>query len=49
LDGYFIPESEVICEYIEDAYPDCPGLPTDARDRATSRLVARITDLYISP
>jgi glutathione S-transferase len=49
LDGYLIPESEVICEYIEDAYPDCPGLPTDARDRATSRLVARITDLYISP
>ena len=49
LDGYIIPESEVICEYLEDAYPDVTGLPVHARDRATSRLVARITDLYISP
>jgi len=49
LDGYIIPESEVICEYLEDAYPDVTGLPANDRDRATSRLVARITDLYISP
>ena len=47
--GYIVPESEVICEYLEDAYPDVPGLPADDRDRITSRLVARITDLYISP
>ena len=44
-----IPESEVICEYLEAAYPDPPGLPADVRGRTTSRLVARITDLYISP
>lgn len=49
LDGYIIPESEVICEYLEEAYPDVAGLPADNKDRATSRLVARITDLYISP
>ena len=49
LDGYIIPESEVICEYLEEAYPNVTGLPADTRDRATSRLVARITDLYISP
>ena len=49
LDGTIIPESEVICEYLEDAYPDVTGLPAADRDRATSRLVARITDLYISP
>jgi glutathione S-transferase len=49
LGGYIIPESGVICEYLEDAYPDVTGLPADDRDRATSRLVARITDLYISP
>ena len=49
LDGYIIPESEVICEYLEEAYRDVTGLPVDNRDRATSRLVARITDLYISP
>ncbi|MFW2403417.1 MAG: glutathione S-transferase family protein [Gammaproteobacteria bacterium] len=49
VDGEMIPESEVICEYLEDAYPDPSGLPRDVRGRTTSRLVARITDLYISP
>ena len=49
VDGEMIPESEVICEYLESAYPDPPGLPADVRGRTTSRLVARITDLYISP
>ena len=48
-DGQLIPESAVICEYLEDAYPDPPGLPAAPLDRMTSRLVARITDLYISP
>jgi glutathione S-transferase len=47
--GQLIPESEVICEYLEDAYPDPPGLPAEPLQRMTSRLVARITDLYISP
>ena len=41
-------ESEVICEYIEDAHPDPSGLPAAPMGRATSRLIARITDLYVS-
>lgn len=49
VDGTMIPESEVICEYLEEAHPDRPGLPADVPGRTTSRLVARITDLYISP
>ncbi|MBT8441047.1 MAG: glutathione S-transferase family protein [Gammaproteobacteria bacterium] len=49
VNGEMIPESEVICEYLEDAYPEPSGLPADVRGRTTSRLVARITDLYISP
>ncbi len=49
VDGNMIPESEVICEYLQEAYPDRPGLPADLRGRMTSRLVARVTDLYISP
>ncbi len=49
VDDEMIPESEVICEYLEEAYPDPPGLPADVRGRTTSRLVARITDVYISP
>ena len=44
-----IAESEVICEYIEDVHPEPSGLPADALGRATSRLISRITDLYVSP
>lgn len=44
-----IAESEVICEYIEDVHPQPSGLPADALGRATSRLISRITDLYIAP
>lgn len=49
VDGHIIAESEVICEYIEDTHPDPSGLPADAIGRATSRLISRITDLYIAP
>jgi glutathione S-transferase len=49
IDGEMLPESEVICEFLEDAFPERAGLPLTPRDRATSRLAARITDLYISP
>ena len=42
-------ESEVICEYIEDTNPEPSGLPVDPLGRATSRLISRITDLYIAP
>ena len=49
VDGQIIPESEVICEYLEDAFPERPGQPAEAHLRMISRLVARITDMYISP
>ena len=49
VDGKVIPESEVICEYIEDMYPDPSGLPADNFDRAVSRTVSRIVDLYWAP
>ncbi|MFW2405164.1 MAG: glutathione S-transferase family protein [Gammaproteobacteria bacterium] len=49
VDGKIIAESEVICEYIEDVHPEPSGLPADAMGRATSRLISRITDLYIAP
>jgi glutathione S-transferase len=44
-----IAESEVICEFIEDMHPEPSGLPADPMGRATSRLISRITDLYVSP
>ncbi|TDJ48515.1 MAG: glutathione S-transferase family protein [Gammaproteobacteria bacterium] len=42
-------ESEVICEYLEDTHPEPSGFPADPMGRATSRLISRITDLYIAP
>jgi len=49
VDDQCIAESEVICEYIEDRYPEPSGLPADPMERAKSRLISRITDLYVSP
>jgi glutathione S-transferase len=46
-DGSTLPESEVIVEYLEDAFPEPALRPTDLAERARSRLVARIAELYI--
>jgi glutathione S-transferase len=45
--GQALPESEVICEYLEDAYPDPPLLPADPWGRAQVRLIARLCDVYL--
>lgn len=49
VDGEVIAESEVICEFLEDRYPDPPLLPSTDLGRAQSRMVGRMTDLYIAP
>lgn len=49
VNGQGIGESAVICDYLEDACTQKSGLPKDALERARSRLVARIVDIYISP
>jgi glutathione S-transferase len=49
VDGKILAESEVICEYLEDEYPEKSGLPANNFDRGTSRLIARLVDLYIAP
>ncbi len=49
VDGKCIPESETICEYLEDAFPEPSGLPADAFGRAQSRTTSRIVDLYMAP
>lgn len=46
-DGRVLPESEVICEYLEDAYPDPPLAPADAWGRAQVRLISRLCDIYL--
>ncbi|WP_018150146.1 glutathione S-transferase family protein [Leeia oryzae] len=42
-------ESEVIAEYLEDAYPEPALLPVDVRQRAKSRWLSRFHDLYLGP
>ena len=46
-DGTAIPESEVICEYLEEVYPDPPMHPADAIGRAQMRTLSRINDTYL--
>ena len=45
-DGFVLPESTVICEYIEDVFPTPSLLGGSAHDRARIRLIARTVDLY---
>jgi glutathione S-transferase len=45
--GFAVPESGIILEYLEDAGGGKPLLPKDAKGRATVRLVSRITDIYL--
>lgn len=40
-------ESEVIVEYLEDRYPEPSLLPVGTLDRARSRLISRLVDLYV--
>jgi glutathione S-transferase len=45
-DGFVLPESAVILEYLEDRYPETPLLPADLAARAEARLrVFRFDDL----
>jgi glutathione S-transferase len=46
-DGRALPESEVICEYLEDAFPEPSLRPANAFGRAQVRLISRICDFYL--
>lgn len=47
--GTIVPESEIICEYLEEKFPATPLLPTDAAGRAQVRLINRTVDMYVLP
>ena len=49
VDGAGLPESEIICEYLEDAYPSKAALPADPLARARQRLLSRLYDVYVYP
>lgn len=48
-DGFCLPESELILEYVEDSYSQNPLRPADPKARAIARLCARLGDLYLAP
>ncbi|HUQ75385.1 MAG TPA: glutathione S-transferase family protein [Burkholderiales bacterium] len=47
VDGAQISESQVICEYLEDAYPQKPLLPRDPLERARVRELITILELHM--
>ncbi len=44
-----VPESEVICEYLEDKFPTSSLRGAPGEDAARVRLISRICDLYVLP
>jgi glutathione S-transferase len=44
-----IPESAVICEYLDTTLPGPALMPADAAGQARVRLLCRLTDIYVYP
>ncbi|MFK7733870.1 MAG: glutathione S-transferase family protein [Pseudomonadales bacterium] len=42
-----IPESDTICMYLEESFPDPAMMPSAPSERAQMRLLSRIADLYV--
>ena len=50
IDGeLLVPESEVICEYLEDKFPTPSLRGAPGEDAARVRLLSRLSDLYVLP
>ncbi len=48
-DGFVIPESTIICEYLEEAFPSDAIYPTSARGRAQVRFWTKAVDEELHP
>jgi glutathione S-transferase len=46
-DGQHLSEAAVLCEYIEEAYPDKPLFPTDIIERNKVRQLVHMAELYL--
>ena len=46
-EGTRLPESQIICEYLEAKHPEPSLMPPDPMEAARCQLVSRIIDLYI--
>ena len=49
VDGTVIPESEAICEFLEDRFPETSLRPANDLDRARMRALAEMCDSYLVP
>lgn len=47
--GRHVVESEVIVEYLDETHPQLKLLPADPMERAQSRTLSRLMDLYVAP
>ena len=47
IEGQFLCESQVICEYLEDHYPDKPLYPKDVLERARVRELITVMELHL--
>jgi glutathione S-transferase len=48
-DGFTLPESDTIVEYLADAFPDAGLRPATPEGKAQARLISRVAELYIMP
>ena len=46
-DGHPLSETSVICDYLDEAYPDTPLYPSDPYQRAQVRQVMKVSELYL--
>lgn len=47
-DGKYLNESNVICEYLDEVYPQVPLRPSDAYGRARVHMLCQMCDLYVT-
>jgi len=48
-DGFALPESDTIVEFLADSFPDSGLLPATPEARAQVRLIARVAEIYVFP
>jgi glutathione S-transferase len=46
-EGQVLSESTVICDYLEETYPDKPLYPVDSAQRARVRQIIKVAELYL--
>ncbi len=48
-DGFTLPESDTIVEFLADSFPESGLRPETAQGKAQARLIARVAEVYVMP